>query len=182
MCNHKHSKQIKTKICNKVIHSKMQCAGQQPNQTGCWFSFPNKRQKHLMMVRPCPTFFHPQQPTSICSKNQNKDSTDNHNTQSIYIAQNKLLKTQKRAKYLGMCRLDERTKSPFFYVRPRLSDTSAKRPQVTEHRPVLWSRRERNRTRVREGVGRFCGVDGREIERESGRESAGREGVGREGF
>jgi len=95
----------------------MQCAGQQPNQTGCWFSLPNKRQKHAMMVGPYPTFFHPQQLTSICSKNQNKDSTDNHNTQSIYIAQNKLLKTQKWAKYLGMCRLDERAKSPFL-LRP----------------------------------------------------------------
>lgn len=82
----------------------------------------------------------------------------------LYIAQNKLLKTHKWAKYLGMCRLDERAKSPFFYVRLRLGDTSAKRLQVTEHRPVLWSRRERNRTRVREGVGRFCGVDEREIE------------------
>jgi hypothetical protein len=72
-----------------------------------------------------------------------------------------------------MCQLDEQAKSLFFYVRPRLGDTSAKRPQVTEHRPVLWTRREKNRTRVWEGVGRFCGVDGREIERESGRESAG---------
>jgi hypothetical protein len=33
----------------------MQCAGQQPNQTGCWFSLPNKRQKHVTMVRPYPT-------------------------------------------------------------------------------------------------------------------------------
>jgi hypothetical protein len=44
---------------------------------------------------------------------------------------------------------------------------------------------------VRDGVGRFCGVNGREIERQSGspagsrpaeRESAGRERVGRGGF
>jgi hypothetical protein len=34
----------------------MQCAGQQPNQTGCWLSLPNKRQKHVMMVRPYPTW------------------------------------------------------------------------------------------------------------------------------
>jgi hypothetical protein len=77
----------------------MQCAGQQPNQTGFWFSLPNKRQKHVMMVRPYPTFFHPQQPkvpifitTSLCPttdkrlfQKQNKDLTDNHNTQPIYI-------------------------------------------------------------------------------------------------
>jgi hypothetical protein len=40
-------------------------------------------------------------------------------------------------------------------------------------RSVLWSQRDRNRARVWEGVGRFCGVDGREIEREFGRESTG---------
>jgi len=136
----------------------MQCAGQQPNQTGCWFSLPNKRQKHMMIVRPYPTFFHQQQPkvsvfiiSSLCpttnkhlfQKPKQKFNRQSQ-SQSIYIAQNKVLKTQKWAKYLGMCRLDERVKSPFFYVRPRLGDTLGKRPQVTEHRPVLWSRLERN--------------------------------------
>jgi hypothetical protein len=33
----------------------MQCVRQQPNQTGCWFSLPKKRQKHVTMVRPYPT-------------------------------------------------------------------------------------------------------------------------------
>jgi hypothetical protein len=47
-------------------------------------------------------------------------------------------------------------------------------------RPVLWSRRERNRARVWEGVDRFCGVDRREIEREFRRESVKRESVDRE--
>jgi len=98
--------------------------GQQPNQTAIKCTTTDKHlfqkpteDKHVMMVRPYPTFFHPQQPTNIFSKNQNKDSTDNRNAQSIYIAQNKLLKTQKWAKYLGMCRLDERAKSPFL-LRP----------------------------------------------------------------
>jgi hypothetical protein len=49
-----------------------------------------------------------QQPTSISSKKENKDSTDNHNIQPIYIAQNKLQispqknKNNAAAKYLRM--------------------------------------------------------------------------------
>jgi hypothetical protein len=83
----------------------------------------------------------------------------------IYIARNKILKTQKWAKYLGMCRLDEQAKSTVFDVRPRLGETPLlRRPRGS--RPVQWSRRERNRARVRE----------------SERESAGRERVGRGGF
>jgi hypothetical protein len=143
-----------------------------------------------MMVRPYPAFFHPQQPNvsvfitsslcqqsaSICFKNQNKDSTDNHNTQPIYIAQNTLLTSPLKNKN-GQNTLEcanLMSEIPFFYVRSRLGVKSAKRPQVTEHQPagsvelmgessggsqpVLWSQQE--------GVSRFCGFDGSEFGRE----------------
>jgi len=126
------------------------------------------------------TFIHPQQSkVSVFITSSLCPTTDKHlfqkpkqrfNRQSqytihIYIARNKLLKTQKWANYLGMCRLDERAKSTVFDVRPRLGEIPLlRRPGGS--RPVQWSRRERNRARVRE----------------SGRESAGRERVGRGGF
>jgi len=93
------------------------------------------------------------------------ESTSTIHNPYIYIGRNKLLKTQKWAKYLGMCRLDERAKSTSFDVRPRLGEIPFLRCPGGS-RPVLWSRRERNRATVWE----------------SGRESAGRERVGRGGF
>jgi hypothetical protein len=133
-----------------------------------------------MMVKPYPTFFHPQQPkvsvfitsslcpttNKHCSKNQKKkDSTDNHNTQPIYIAQNKLLtsslKKQKWAKYLGektashgaptgrFCGVDGRE-----FGRESANSVESTGEKSSESpggsRPVLWSRQERNL----EGVGR----------------------------
>jgi hypothetical protein len=126
------------------------------------------------------TFIHPQQPkVSVFITSSLCPTTDKHlfqkpkqrfNRQAqytihIYIERNKLLKTQKWAKYLGMCRLDERAKSTSFDVRPRLGEIPFLRCPGGS-RPVLWSRRERNRATVWE----------------SGRESAGRERVGRGGF
>jgi hypothetical protein len=98
----------------------MQCAGQQPNETGCWFSLPNKRKKHVMIVKPYPTFFQPKQSkVSFFITSSLFPTTDKHlfqkpkqrfNRQSQYTAQtsNKSSKKQKWAKYLGMCRFDER--------------------------------------------------------------------------
>jgi hypothetical protein len=147
----------------------MQCAGQQPNQTGCWFSLPNKRQKHVTMVRPYPTrdtptttesfgFYNlitlPNNRQAFVPKTKTKiQSTSTIHNPYIYIGRNKLLKTQKWAKYLGMCRLDERAKSTSFDVRPMLGEIPFLRCPGGS-RPVLWSRRERNRATVREGVGR----------------------------
>jgi hypothetical protein len=73
-------------------------------------------------------------------------TTNNHNTQPIYIAQNKLLTSPLKNKKGKI---------------PRREDCKSR----STGRQVLWSRRER----VWEGVGWFCEVDGRE----SGRESAG---------
>jgi hypothetical protein len=139
----------------------MQCAGQQPNQIGCRFSLPKKRQKHVIMVKPYPIFFHPQQSkvsvfitSSLCS------TTDKHlfqicqqrfNRQSQYtthIYSTKQTSNKSSKKKIGQ-------------------NTLARRPQVTEHRPagsmeskgessggswpILWSQRSEI---WRESVGR----------------------------
>jgi len=100
----------------------MQCAGQQANQTGCWFSLPKKRQKHMMMVRLYPTFFHLQQPkvlvfitSSLCptidkhlfQKPKQRFNRQSQYTTHIYSTKqtsNKSSKKQKWAKYLEMSR------------------------------------------------------------------------------
>jgi hypothetical protein len=96
----------------------MQCAGQKLNQTGCWFSLPNKRQKHVMMVKPYPTLYHPQQlkvsvfiTSSLCpttDKHLSQKPKQRFNQQSQYTTHiystkqtsNKSSKKQKWAKYV----------------------------------------------------------------------------------
>jgi hypothetical protein len=76
----------------------MQCAGQRPNQIGFWFSLPSKQQKQRDDGQALPNFIPPITTESFgfynlitmpnnrqafFFKNQNKNSTNNHNTQPI---------------------------------------------------------------------------------------------------
>jgi hypothetical protein len=100
----------------------MQCARQQPNRTGFWFPLPNKRQKHVMMVKPYPTLYHLQQPkvsvfitSSLCpttnehlfQKRKKRFNRQSQYTTHIYSTKQTSNKSSKKqngaaAKYFGM--------------------------------------------------------------------------------